>query len=264
MRIAAALALAAACCGLGAASGAGTAPKAKHLVLLVVDDLGYGDLGYTGSAVKTPVFDGLATGGVILSNYYVMRACSPTRASLQTGRFVIRYGMNAGVIETGQAFGLNLGETLLPQALRKSDALLAAESPETAAADGEEWEAARSCAAGGFKQGWNCGGGGLPGASPVTGAAATSEPGACCALCAAHADCEVWTIYESRCYLKSAACSFVQHEGSVSGGNKTVPPPPPPPSHPCSSRAAPPKPAAGSWATAAVGKCTPRSPRLPS
>ena len=52
----------------------------------------------------------------------------------------------------------------------------------------------------------------------MTGAAATSEPGACCALCAAHADCEVWTIYESRCYLKSAACSFVQHEGSVSGG----------------------------------------------
>ena len=196
MRAAAAALALAACCGL--ASGAGTTPTAKHLVLLVVDDLGYGDLGYTGSSVKTPVFDALATGGVILSNYYVMRACSPTRASLQTGRFVIRYGMNAGVIETGQAFGLNLGETLLPQALRKSHALLAAESPGTAAAEDEEGEAPRSCAAGGFRQGWNCDGGGLPGASPVTGAAATSEPGACCALCAAHADCEVWTLYESR------------------------------------------------------------------
>lgn len=43
------------------------APKAKHLVLLVVDDLGYADLGYTGSAVRTPVLDELATSGVILS-----------------------------------------------------------------------------------------------------------------------------------------------------------------------------------------------------
>ena len=52
-------------------------PTAKHLILLVVDDLGFGDLGFTGSAVKTPVLDELATTGVILSNYYVMRACSP-------------------------------------------------------------------------------------------------------------------------------------------------------------------------------------------
>jgi arylsulfatase A-like enzyme len=229
------------------------APTAKHLVLLVVDDLGFGDLGYTGSAVKTPVMDALATTGVILGNYYVMRACSPTRASLQTGRYVIRYGMNSGVIETGQAFGLDLGETLLPQALRKSAALLAAGAgaePEAAPA-----ATALSCDAAGFKKGWNCAGGGLPGDAPVAGSRATSEPGVCCSLCSANADCAVWTIYNSKCYLKTAACTMTKSDLSVSGGNASTPlGPPPPPSHPCGSRAPAPRPAAGSWATHAVGK----------
>jgi hypothetical protein len=224
-------------------------PTAKHLILLVVDDLGFGDLGFTGSAVKTPVLDELATTGVILSNYYVMRACSPTRASLATGRFVIRYGMNSGVIETGQAFGLNLGETILPQALRKATALLESERRGLAAG------LSPSCAAGGFHEGWNCDGGGLgEGLSPVTGPHATADPAACCALCSAHAACAVWTVYTGHCYLKSADCKPEMAVG-ISGGNMTVPPPPPAPTHPCSSRSPPsPKPAAGSWSTAAVGK----------
>ena len=54
-------------------------PSAKHLLLVVADDLGYGDLGITGSAVKTPVLDDLAANGVRLLSYYVQRACSPTR-----------------------------------------------------------------------------------------------------------------------------------------------------------------------------------------
>lgn len=229
------------------AAGAAPPPKAKHLILLVVDDLGFGDLGYTGSTVKTPVLDALATTGVILSNYYVMRACSPTRASLATGRFVIRYGMNSGVIETGQAFGLNLGETILPQAIRKTAVLLDSEQRAVAAG------LSPSCAAGGFHEGWNCGGGGLEGLSPITGAAATSDPAACCALCSAHSACAVWTVYTGKCYLKTADCKPEMAIGT-SGGNMTVPPPPPPTSHPCSSRAPPAKPAAGSFATHAVGK----------
>ena len=89
-------------------SSAQALPLAKHAVLVVADDLGFGDLGFTGSAVKTPVLDALAKGGVILRAYYVQRACSPTRAAMQTGRYNIRNGMNAGVLETGQPFGLAL------------------------------------------------------------------------------------------------------------------------------------------------------------
>ena len=64
----------------------------RHLVLIVADDLGSADLGYTGSDIITPNIDGLRSSGVELTNFYVQRACSPTRAALLTGRYNIRYG----------------------------------------------------------------------------------------------------------------------------------------------------------------------------
>ena len=97
-------------------------PRPKHVVVLVVDDLGYGDLGFTGSGIRTPVLDGLAAGGVLLKSYYVQRACSPTRASILSARYNIRYGMQSGVLETGQRFGLSLNETLLPESLKAAHA----------------------------------------------------------------------------------------------------------------------------------------------
>ena len=230
---------------------AATPPRARHLVLLVVDDLGFGDLGYTGSGIKTPVLDGLAEAGVTLGQFYVMRACSPTRASLQTGRFVIRYGMQSGVIETGQAFGLDLGETTLPQALKRAHALELAQDlqqqPQRAQCSGAGLHAGK---------GWDCGGGGIAGHTNLN----ISEPAVCCAACAQLPACEVWTVYpngnSNSCFLKKKTCKPVQKASSWSGGaqNWTPPPPPSPPSHPCSSRAPAPPPAPDSWATHAVGK----------
>ena len=43
--------------------------------------------------------------GAVLTNYYVMRACSPTRAALQTGRYTIRYGFQSGVLEPAKPYG---------------------------------------------------------------------------------------------------------------------------------------------------------------
>ena len=48
----------------------------------VADDLGFGDLGYTGSAIQTPHIDDLAHNGTVLGHYYVMHCCSPTRSAL--------------------------------------------------------------------------------------------------------------------------------------------------------------------------------------
>ena len=48
----------------------------------VADDLGFGDLGYTGSAIRTPHIDDLAHNGTVLGHYYVMHCCSPTRSAL--------------------------------------------------------------------------------------------------------------------------------------------------------------------------------------
>ena len=61
-------------------------PAPPHLVFIMVDDQGYGDVGYHGSEIRTPVLDQLAGEGVRLENYYVQPICSPSRSQLMTGR----------------------------------------------------------------------------------------------------------------------------------------------------------------------------------
>jgi hypothetical protein len=80
-------------------------PPAKappNLFLIVSDDLGFADLGYTGSSIKTPRIDALAKGGVILGHYYVNLCCSPTRAMLMTG--ADREGVVAQCVVRSTAF----------------------------------------------------------------------------------------------------------------------------------------------------------------
>ena len=56
-----------------------------NILLIVVDDLGYTDLGAFGSEIDTPNLDALAKTGMTLTNYYVAPTCSPTRAMLLSG-----------------------------------------------------------------------------------------------------------------------------------------------------------------------------------
>ncbi|MFC5664475.1 arylsulfatase [Kitasatospora misakiensis] len=58
---------------------------APNIVVVLVDDLGYSDIGPFGAEVPTPVLDGLAERGVKLVNYHTMPLCSPARAALLTG-----------------------------------------------------------------------------------------------------------------------------------------------------------------------------------
>ncbi|MFB8168912.1 arylsulfatase [Kitasatospora purpeofusca] len=58
---------------------------APNIVVVLVDDLGYSDIGPFGAEVPTPVLDGLAERGVKLANYHTMPLCSPARAALLTG-----------------------------------------------------------------------------------------------------------------------------------------------------------------------------------
>lgn len=63
-----------------------------HIVLVMADDHGYGDTGYTGHPfVKTPHLDAMAETGVVLNRFYASApVCSPTRASVMTGRHPFR------------------------------------------------------------------------------------------------------------------------------------------------------------------------------
>lgn len=59
----------------------------------MTDDQGWGDIGYNNPVVKTPLLDSLAAAGIILENFYVSPTCSPTRASLLTGKYANRVGV---------------------------------------------------------------------------------------------------------------------------------------------------------------------------
>jgi arylsulfatase A-like enzyme len=66
---------------------------APNVLLVVLDDVGFAQLGCYGSDIATPVMDRLAAGGIRLGNFHTTALCSPTRACLLTGRNHHRNGM---------------------------------------------------------------------------------------------------------------------------------------------------------------------------
>jgi arylsulfatase len=66
---------------------------APNVLLVVLDDVGFAQLGCYGSDIATPAIDALAQGGVRLTNFHTTALCSPTRACLLTGRNHHRNGL---------------------------------------------------------------------------------------------------------------------------------------------------------------------------
>jgi arylsulfatase A-like enzyme len=75
-----------------------------NIILIMADDLGYGDISCYGGWVRTPNIDALAQGGMRFTDYHSNGAvCSPTRAALLTGRYQQRCGIDAVVTAKGPA-----------------------------------------------------------------------------------------------------------------------------------------------------------------
>jgi len=75
-------------------SGGPASPKRPNILLILTDDLGYGDLACHGNPVtKTPNLDALHGRALRLTDFHVDPTCSPTRASLLTGRYSSRAGV---------------------------------------------------------------------------------------------------------------------------------------------------------------------------
>ena len=98
--------------GLFASAQSGATPP--NVLLIYVDDLGYGDLGsYGHPVIKTPRLDRLAQQGVRLTNYYAPSAlCSPSRAGLLTGRHPYRTGIESWIPSGSQTWLLEREVTL--------------------------------------------------------------------------------------------------------------------------------------------------------
>lgn len=92
-------------------------PKRPNIILVMTDDLGWYDVGFTGNTVvKTPWLDSLASQGIILNRFYsASSVCSPTRASVLTGRNPLRMH-----IPTANSGHLKDEEITLPELLKKA------------------------------------------------------------------------------------------------------------------------------------------------
>ena len=93
-----------------------SAPR-PHIIFILVDDVGFYDVGYNGARIRTPQIDQLTASGVRLTTYYTEPLCTPARAALLTGRYPMRYGLHAGNVRPWARNGLPPEERTLAEAL---------------------------------------------------------------------------------------------------------------------------------------------------
>ena len=93
-----------------------------NIVIMFIDDMGYGDIGPFGNKVnQTPNLDRMAGEGMVLTQFYVANtACTPSRAALLTGSYAHRIGMDGTVTFPGDKRGLNPSEFTIAEMLREN------------------------------------------------------------------------------------------------------------------------------------------------
>ena len=100
---------------LGEATGYAAEPR-PNIVMIVADDLGYGDVGcYGATDIRTPHLDRMAGQGIRFTNFNVAQAvCTASRAGLLTGCYPNRIGMSGAFNHTSKT-GMNADENLLSE-----------------------------------------------------------------------------------------------------------------------------------------------------
>ena len=122
--------VAAACQSDGANEGTGPIASARsadpvtpqqrpNIIVIIADDLGYGDIGANGGRIPTPNIDALAASGVRMTHGYVTAAvCAPSRAALMAGRQQTRFGFEFNPAGRDTQRGMSRQETTIAQTLK--------------------------------------------------------------------------------------------------------------------------------------------------
>ncbi len=94
--------------------------RKPNIIVILADDLGYGDLGCDGGTViRTPNLDRMAAEGTRFSDFYASaNLCTPSRAGLLTGRYAVRMNLAHEVIQSPESRGLPTSEWTIPKALK--------------------------------------------------------------------------------------------------------------------------------------------------
>lgn len=100
-----------------AATGAPRPGRKPNILLILVDDMGFSDLGCMGSEIRTPNIDSIAARGTALTSMYNAARCCPTRAALLTGLYPHKAGLGH--------MGTNLGTQAYQGYLRDDTATIA-------------------------------------------------------------------------------------------------------------------------------------------
>ncbi|KAG5191062.1 Formylglycine-dependent sulfatase [Tribonema minus] len=99
---------------------AASADGKPNILVVVVDDLGWSDVGFNDPTFSTPNINALAAEGVNLDAFYVSPTCTPTRAQLMTGRYNYKTGMQDSVVHSTEPRGVPLNQQFLSQKLQRA------------------------------------------------------------------------------------------------------------------------------------------------
>ena len=105
--------------GVAATLSAATPPAKPNFIIILADDLGYGDVGPFGSKLnRTPRLDRMAQQGMKLTSFYAAPVCTPSRAQMMSGCYAKRVSL-PNVIFPSCPIGLNTNEATLPRLLHQ-------------------------------------------------------------------------------------------------------------------------------------------------
>ena len=89
-----------------------------NVLVVVVDDMGWKDVGFHDPSFSTPNIDAMVAEGIELSTFYTAATCTPSRAQLMTGRYAYRIGMQDSVVHSTEPRGVPLSETFIGEKLQ--------------------------------------------------------------------------------------------------------------------------------------------------
>ena len=104
---------------LAAVLSAAASARSPNVVVIFIDDMGYGDIGpYGATKQRTPHLDRMAKEGMKLTSFYAAPVCSVSRAQMMTGCYGARVSV-PGVYFPGQSVGLNPSEVTVAERLKE-------------------------------------------------------------------------------------------------------------------------------------------------